>query len=168
MSAQQNTSWLIAVYTDGELIGDLGRYQNPRSVTLAQGLVQVRDYSIPAGEKETLWEFVAGLDEDFTTLAIEMVSTSGLIHLQWLGDTPTSGSDATPTGTNETWNTMALCPHLPFFLGSDAILTNPSAANHAGDPGPIFHANEVTGKIYRVQGYNPGSAAVKVRLLKVV
>ncbi|MCW5776391.1 MAG: hypothetical protein KIS87_08145 [Phycisphaeraceae bacterium] len=157
---------LLALRVAGQLAGHDGNLAEPVETTVPDGVIDTRMFDIPAGGKVTLWEYVAGLDEDFAVLGV-IAEGGGLLHVQTLGDKPTSASDSTPLGTHECWNAITVCRVAPLLLSADVVLVNPSAANHAGDPGPIYHADEIVGKLYKVEAWNPESEPARVHVVRV-
>jgi len=153
MTATLKTYLQHVVTRDGEVTHRHRDIGTALSVTLTDGNVVVRELELAADAKKNIWSFVKDVDEDFAALVIENLGTS-IFDVQWLGDKFTSSTDATPLGTHECWNTMQCCPHLPVCLGSDAILVNDAPVDHVTDPGPIYHANEEDGKIYKVDVHN--------------
>ena len=167
MTATLDTYWAQVVTSGGEITHRGRSVESPLSVTLSVGNVEAREFTIPADTIVTLWQWISNVSEDFAALVLENLGT-GLMQAQWKGDKPTSSTNGTPLGTHITWNTMAVCPHLPLFIGADTIIVNPSAADHAGDPGPIKHANAVDGKVYQIDVKNTDTTTAQRARLTLI
>ena len=153
-----HTAWTLLV--GGAIVQSGGSLDVPKQVAAPDGTPQVYEYDVAADGKVTVWQFVKNLNENFVLLMVENIGTNDM-DVQWMGDKPTSATDATPLLTHKTWNTAGLCRHSPFILNSDAILVNPAPVDHATDPGPIFHANEIDGKVYQVDVHNRDTVNVQ-------
>lgn len=159
--ATLKTYYASTLTDDGEIKYRTRMLGVPVEVSLVDGIYERAELVLPkydgvsAHQPTILWEWIKNTSEDFVSALIENLG-SGTVHVQWKGDKPTDSSDSTPLGTHITYNTVAVTRHAPLYIGSDAILVNSNAANHAG--GPLTANGEENGKIYKIEVWNPDTS----------
>lgn len=110
---------------------------------------------IPAAGTQTIWEYGVH-STDWAFAMVEFGGSSGTIYLTVYNDT--AFADGSPTGSAETKNREVLVNNGSRIWGTRDCLTNTSTADHAGSG-----ANEVSGKITRIDAYNPSTSAIRLR-----
>ncbi len=159
----------VTLMGNGQVEFSYGSLKVPYSCSLTDPQIMRKTVTIPAGESAALWDY----DVDPRAFSLVAIVSDVAIDVALKGDSQTSSTDPTPSGTNVCWPiNMPVDCTLPVVLNSDDVLVNATPADVAsdtgGDPTIWGDAGTSRGRCYAIKARNPSStddATVQIVLI---